>query len=138
MAQVATAPAADFVSKRKNLVNPGLYLLIKRIAYCLGCYLGLRLFHPQQIQPLGEALRFAIIRLFLGLLFGLVIFFLAAFWGHTFGTGLPQNMLGYLGASPVWRIFPSSRRLMVPFPRADSCVERSAAFLAPFYRFSVQ
>jgi hypothetical protein len=95
---VATAPAADFVSKRKNLVNPGLYLLIKRIAYCLWCYLGLRLFRPQQTQSIGQALRFGIIRLFLGLFFGLVIFFLAAFGGHTFGTGWPQNMPTYLGA----------------------------------------
>ena len=161
-------------------MHPGLYLLIKLTAYGLWCYLGLRLFRPQQTQPILEALRFGVIRLFLGLFFGLVIFFLAAFWGHTFGTGLPQNILTYLGAyvpvrgiewtilvalltpgcsarrvgssaiamatasggsagssSPVWRIFPSSRRLMVPFPRADSCVERSA-FLAPFHRFPVQ
>jgi hypothetical protein len=102
---VATAPAADSVSKRKNLVNPGLYLLVKRIAYCLWCFLGLRLFRPQQTQAIGQALRFGIIRLFLGLLFGLVIFFLAVFWGHTFRTGWPQNMLAYLGAYlPVRRI----------------------------------
>jgi hypothetical protein len=162
-------------------MNPGLYLLIKLIAYCLWCYLGLRLFRPQETKFLGGPLRFGIVRLFLGFFFGLVIFFLAAFWSHTFGTGLPQNVLTYLGAyvpvrwiewtimaallSPgllgappwfignsnrdrlwrpggivisVWRIFPSSRRLMVPFPRADSCVERSAAFLAPFHRFPVK
>jgi hypothetical protein len=95
---VATAPAADFVSKRKNSMHPGLYLLIKLIAYGLWCCLGLRLFRPQQTQSVGEALRFGIIRLFLGLFFGLVIFFLAAFWGHTVGTGLPQNILTYLGA----------------------------------------
>jgi hypothetical protein len=95
---VATAPAADFVSQRKNSMNRGFYLLIKLIACCPWCYLGLRLFRPQQTQSVGQALRFGIIRLLLGLFFGLVIFFLAAFWGHAFGTGLPQNILTYLGA----------------------------------------
>jgi hypothetical protein len=98
MALMAAAPAADFVSKRKKFDEPGLYLLIKLIAYCLWCYLGLRLFRPQETKFLGGALRFGIVRLFLGLFFGLVIFFLAAFWGHTLGTGLPQNVLTYLGA----------------------------------------
>src|SRR4029077_9940397 len=98
MALVATAPAADFVSQRKNSMNPGFYLLIKLIACCPWCHLGLRLFRPQQTQSVGQALRFGIIRLLLGLFFGLVIFFLAAFWGHAFGTGLPQNILTYLGA----------------------------------------
>ena len=158
-------------------MDPGLYLPIQLVAYGLWCYLGLRFFRPQPRASIGEALGFGIIRLFLGLFFGLVIFFLAAFWGHIFRTGLPQNILTYLGAyvpvrgiewtilvalltpgcsarrvgssaiamatasggSAGWLspIFPSSRRLMVPFPRADSCVERSA-FLAPFRRFSVQ
>ena len=79
-------------------MNLGLYLLIKLIAYCLWCYLGLRLLRPQETKFLGDALRFGIVRLFLGLFFGLVIFFLAAFWSHTFGTGLPQNVLTYSGA----------------------------------------
>jgi hypothetical protein len=79
-------------------MNPGLYLLIKLIAYCLWCYLGLRLFRPQETRFLGGALRFGILRLFLGFFFGLVIFFLAAFWNHAFGSGLPQNILTYLAA----------------------------------------
>jgi hypothetical protein len=96
---MVTAPAADIVSKReKASMNPGLYLLIKLIAYCFWCYLGLRLFRPKETQFLSGALRFGIVRLLLGLVFGVVIFFLAAFWGHTFGTGLPQNILTYLGA----------------------------------------
>ena len=73
-------------------MNPGLYLLIKLVAYCL------RLFRPQETRFLGGAFWFGIFRLFLGFFFGVVIFFLAAFWSQAFGSGLPQNILTYLGA----------------------------------------
>jgi hypothetical protein len=79
-------------------MNPGLYLLSKLMAYCFWCYLGLRLFRPQQTQFIAGALGFGIVRLFLGFFFGITIFFLALFWNHTFGSGLPQNILTYLGA----------------------------------------
>jgi hypothetical protein len=79
-------------------MNPGLYLLVKLIAYCLWCYLGLRLFRPEQTKFIAGALRFGIIRLLMGFFFGVAIFFLALYWGHLLGTGLPQNVLTYLGA----------------------------------------
>jgi hypothetical protein len=79
-------------------MNPGLYLLIKLIAYCVWCYLGLRIFRPQDTHFTGLALKFGIVRLFLGFAFGLVIFFVAAVWNHLLGSGLPQNVLTYLGA----------------------------------------
>jgi hypothetical protein len=31
-------------------MNPGLYLLVKLIAYCVWCYLGLRLFRREESQ----------------------------------------------------------------------------------------
>jgi hypothetical protein len=79
-------------------MNPGLYILIKLAAYSLWCYLGLRLFRPKQVEIVWGALTFGMVRLMLGIFFGLIIFFLAEMWSHLLGTGLPQNVLTYLGA----------------------------------------
>ncbi len=77
-------------------MNPILYLVIKLVAYCFWCYIGLRLFRPEQNKFLSGALRFGIIRLILGFFFGVSILYLGLFWNHTFGSGLPQNVLTYL------------------------------------------
>jgi hypothetical protein len=79
-------------------MNPGLYLLIKLIAYCVWCYIGLRLFRPEQTQFIACALRFGLIRLLMGLFFGVVIFFAAFTWANALGRGMSQDAITYLGA----------------------------------------
>lgn len=102
-------------------MNPGLYLLIKLIAYCVWCYIGLRLFRPEQTQFIAGALRFGLIRLLMGFFFGVVIFFAAFTWADVLGRGMRQDVITYLGAYvPVrwieWTIMaillnPSVRRM---------------------------
>jgi hypothetical protein len=79
-------------------MNPGLYLLIKLIAYCVWCYIGLRLFRPEQTQFIAGALRFGLIRLLMGLFFGVVIFFAAFTWANVLGRGMSQDVITYFGA----------------------------------------
>ncbi len=73
-------------------MNPGLYLLIKLIAYCVWSYIGLRLFRPEQTQFIAGALRFGIIRLLMGLFFAVVIFFAALIWANVLGRGMRQDV----------------------------------------------
>lgn len=79
-------------------MNPGLYLLIKLIAYCVWCYIGLRLFRPEQTQFVAGAFRFGIIRLLMGFFFGVVIFFAALTWTNVLGNGARQDVITYLVA----------------------------------------
>jgi len=79
-------------------MNPGLYLLVKLIAYCLWSYIGLRLFRPEQTEFIAGALRFGIIRLLMGFFFGVVIFVAALTWASVLGKGVGQDVVTYLGA----------------------------------------
>ncbi len=77
--------------------GPG-YFLVKLVAYTLWSYLGLRIFRPQASFMIARAVGYGTLRLIMGLFFGVAIFFLASFWAHFLGTGLPQNIFTYLGA----------------------------------------
>src|SRR5260370_39505733 len=79
-------------------MNPGLYLLVKLIAYCVWSYIGLRLFRPEQGQFIGGALRCGIIRLLMGFFFGVVIFVAALIWANVLGRGMREDVVTYLGA----------------------------------------
>jgi len=79
-------------------MNPGLYLLVKLIAYCVWSYIGLRLFRPEQGQFIAGALRFGIIRLLMGFFFGVVIFVAALICANVLGRGMGQDVVTYLGA----------------------------------------
>jgi hypothetical protein len=102
-------------------MNPGLYLLIKLVAYCVWCYIGLRLFRPEQTQFIAGAIRFGLIRLLMGFFFGVVIFVAALTWATALGRGMNQDVITYLGVYvPVrwteWTIMaillnPSVRRV---------------------------
>ena len=50
-----------------------LYGVIKFLAYCLWCFLGLRVVSPF-LATLGRAIGFGVIRWLLGLVFGVVVF----------------------------------------------------------------
>src|SRR5260370_21802128 len=83
-------------------MNPGLYLLVKLIAYCVWSYIGLRLFRPEQGQFIAGALRFGIIRLLMGFFFGVVIFGAAIIWANVLRRGMREDVVTYLRAySPV-------------------------------------
>lgn len=51
-----------------------LYVVVKLICYIGWCWFGLRLWRPGDATPLG-AIRFGVLRLILGIVFGFFIFF---------------------------------------------------------------
>src|SRR5215831_8916782 len=73
-----------------------LYLVIKLVAYCVWCFVGLRLLHSgASFVPL-RALGFGVLRLFMGFFFGITIYFLGSLSLSALGSGLPQNVITYL------------------------------------------
>jgi hypothetical protein len=73
-----------------------LYFVVKLLAYCAWCYVGLRSFRPAaSLLPL-RAFVFGILRLFMGFFFGIVIYFLGSFLVEAMGSGLSENILTYL------------------------------------------
>ena len=74
-----------------------LYFVVKLIAYCVWCYVGLRLFQPEAKLLPAKAVGFGILRLFMGFLFGIVIYLFSGFALSILGSGLPQNIIAYLG-----------------------------------------
>lgn len=62
-----------------SLPGLALYFAAKGAAYCGWCGLGARLFRPAGARILGLALGLGALRLFLGLFFGVAIFFGSAF-----------------------------------------------------------
>ncbi len=73
-----------------------LYFVVKLVAYCVWCYVGLRLFQPEAKLLPARALGFGLLRLFMGFFFGIVIYFFGSATVQAIGTGLPQNTLTYL------------------------------------------
>ncbi|HLK03509.1 MAG TPA: hypothetical protein VKT53_03640 [Candidatus Acidoferrum sp.] len=71
------------------------YLVIKLIAYCVWCFVGLRMFQPESRVLPAKALGFGVLRLFMGFFFGIVIYFFGSAMMQVIGTGLPQNALTY-------------------------------------------
>jgi hypothetical protein len=79
-----------------SALDSPLYLVVKLIAYCVWCYVGLRLFKPAAGLLPAKALGFGILRLFMGFFFGILIYFLSSALITHIGAGLPQNTITYL------------------------------------------
>jgi len=73
-----------------------LYFVVKLIAYCAWCYVGLRLFKPTATLLPAKAIGFGILRLFMGFFFGILIYFLSSALITHIGAGLPENTITYL------------------------------------------
>jgi len=74
-----------------------LYFVVKLVAYCIWCYVGLRLLRPGSSKLALRAIGFGIFRLFLGFFFSIVIYFLGSWSLTLLGPGRPENILTYLG-----------------------------------------
>ena len=73
-----------------------LYFVVKLIAYCIWCYVGLRLFQPAaKLLPL-RGIGFGILRLFMGFFFGILIYLLSSALITHIGAGLPENTITYI------------------------------------------
>ena len=78
-----------------SALDSPLYFVVKLIAYCLWCYVGLRLFRPSaRLLPL-RALGWGMFRLFMGFFFGILIYFLSSALITHIGAGLPENTITY-------------------------------------------
>lgn len=73
-----------------------LYFVVKLIAYCVWCYIGLRLLRPAAGLLPAKAIGFGILRLFMGFFFGILIYFLSSALITHIGAGLPENAITYL------------------------------------------
>jgi hypothetical protein len=73
-----------------------LYFGGKFLAYSAWCYFGLRAFRHQNSRTLGRALIYGIIRLSLGLFFGILIYLLSSALITSLAPGLPENVITYL------------------------------------------
>ena len=73
-----------------------LYFVVKLIAYCVWCYVGLRLFQSEARLLPAKAIGFGILRLFMGFFFGILIYFLSSALITHIGAGLPENAITYL------------------------------------------
>lgn len=73
-----------------------LYFVVKLIAYCIWCYVGLRMFQPEGKLLPARALGFGVVRLVMGFFFGILIYFFSGFALSILGSGLPQNIIAYL------------------------------------------
>jgi len=80
-----------------DALDSPLYFVVKLLAYCIWCYFGLRLFQSNRRFLPARALGFGVFRLLLGFFFGIVIYFLGSFSLTVLGSGLPQNVVTYLG-----------------------------------------
>src|SRR5882762_5689626 len=73
-----------------------LYFVVKLIAYCAWCFVGLRLFQPNARLLPARALGFGVLRLFMGFFFGILVYFLSSALITHIGAGLPENTITYL------------------------------------------
>ena len=73
-----------------------LYLVIKLLAYCVWCFVGLRMFQPAAKLLPARAIGFGVLRLFMGFFFGIAIYFLGSLSLTLLGSGLPQNVITYV------------------------------------------
>jgi hypothetical protein len=73
-----------------------LYFGVKFIAYTFWCYIALAKLSHAGKPAFPRALAFGFLRLFMGLFFGVLIWFLSAALMSLLGYGLPQNVLTYL------------------------------------------
>src|SRR5262249_57159859 len=71
--QVANFRSADPM----GVFDSPFYFVIKLFAYCVWCLIGLRWFQPGARLLVAKAVRFGALRLFMGLFFGILIYFLS-------------------------------------------------------------
>src|SRR5215470_15574279 len=79
-----------------SALDSPLYFVVKLIAYCIWCYVGLRLFQPTTRLLPVKAIGFGVLRLFMGFFFGILIYFLSSALITHIGAGLPENTITYL------------------------------------------
>ena len=99
-----------------------LYFGGKFFAYSAWCYLGLRVFRPQNSRLLGRAIIFGAIRLSLGFFFGVLIYLFSSVLITSLAPGLPGNVIAYLCVYvPVrWIEWTIMALLILPGPIAPS------------------
>jgi hypothetical protein len=73
-----------------------LYFVIKLLAYCIWCFIGLRLLQHAARLLLARAIGFGVLRLFMGFFFGILIYFLSSALITHIGAGLPENTITYV------------------------------------------
>ncbi len=73
-----------------------LYIGGKFLAYGLWCFVGLRKVRRDPSASLPQALLYGLLRLIMGLFFGVVIWLASSWMLSAVGYGLPQNILAYL------------------------------------------
>jgi len=73
-----------------------LYFVIKLLAYCIWCFIGLRLFQPGAKLMPARAIGWGLLRLFMGFFFGILIYFVSSALITHIGAGLPENAITYL------------------------------------------
>ena len=54
-----------------------IYIIVKALAYCTWCYVGVRWFRPESPHPFAAAIGYGLGRLMLGIVLGLFIFMFA-------------------------------------------------------------
>jgi len=98
------------------------YFVIKLFAYCVWCLIGLRWFQPGARLLVAKAVGFGALRLFMGLFFGILIYFLSSALITLIGTGLPQNAITYLAVYvPVrWIEWSIMSAILNRDPKPDS------------------
>jgi hypothetical protein len=79
-----------------SALDSPLYFVVKLIAYCIWCFVGLRLFQPAARLLLAKALGFGVFRLFMGFFFGILIYLLSSTLITHIGSELPRNTITYL------------------------------------------
>jgi hypothetical protein len=73
-----------------------LYFGLKFVAYTIWCYLGLWKFRDGARPAWTNSVGYGLLRLLMGLFFGVVIWFASSLVLARLGYGLPQNALAYL------------------------------------------
>ncbi len=76
--------------------NPIYYFVAKFIAYCVWCYVGVRLFRSGERLAIPRALGLGTLRLLMGVVFGYLIFLLITALFSSLTPSLPANFITYL------------------------------------------
>jgi hypothetical protein len=76
--------------------NPLYYFVAKFVAYCVWCYVGLRLFRSGERLMIPRAFGYGTLRLAMGLFFGILIYLLSSALITSLAPSLPGNAIAYL------------------------------------------
>ena len=98
--------------------NPIYYFVAKFVAYCVWCYVGVRLFRSGERLAIPRALGYGTLRLAMGIFFGILIYFLSSALVTALAPGLPENVIAYLAVYvPVrWIEWTIMAVLILPGP----------------------